>query len=80
MTQRSSNVPKDGLLAHHTKQELLNDMHWHLEEAMMHLSHHRYFYPDSPADPGLMEIEKHLRISLSYLAFGDLEEEEEANG
>lgn len=77
---RKPGDPHSPIMAQHSPQELLSDLYWHLQEAMTHLRAHRTTYEDSPADPALSEIQKHLRICISYMAFGDLEEEAEANG
>ena len=68
------------IMAHHTPQELLMDLQWHLQEALTHLAAYRSTYGESPVDAALSEIQRHLRLANVYMAFGDLEEEVEANG
>ena len=77
---RRPNDPHSPIMAHHSPMELLCDLYWHLQEAMTHLRAYRTTYEDSPMDAPLSEIQKHLRICISYMAFGDLEEEVETNG
>ena len=76
MTQRIPNDPKDGFLAYHTKEQLLSDLQWHVGEALLHLSHYRHCWPESPIDTPLSAIWKHLHIAMGYMAFGEPEEKE----
>ena len=77
---RKPGDPHSPILARHTPAELLRDLHWHVDEALAHLAAYRSNYGDSPVDDVLAEIQRHLRLAICYMAFGDLVEEAEANG